>query len=698
MMHANIFLPSDRIVKEEYDRLRSAQINAESRRLPSQFLKSLPAFLLPLIYVLVPLKLMILIQLTLFSVVFYVVIKLILSHFCPTLFALSRRATIELGQRSLSFKCATDFVTHMKPFVLWGLFLTPPIGLLMMGGTAVRQWFARETTTDVWSDVDKDLTVLRIHQNLRSLADTENNFISTSAFTITAASFFLSGIPAAVTYFIYCTTGVDRLFGYPSLSPQFFKSFFGILLYAYSVGWCISTLFFKSYFTYPFAYTSFERELELDEHGARLNHIKGWFSQVLWFTTPHCWSRELAWNEIRSVEFHVAGVGRMSPLPDKCFSKNSLIYRFLNNIAAVCDAVVARLKPASYLTLCEYPTSQARLARNIRVNLWELDERQRLALFKTLRLRAPHAVISAEAQKELIGSVVLDRNGRQQDLLDPLICPVPRVSRSQLQPGDRLQSGQIQILAVLPPNGRSNRYEVVDSSGTKLLLKEYILPDQGRLGCELSLTAQIREESKICEELRHFGFPKLFKTFVEDRRAYLLCEMVAGRTLRQVVHERGCLSESEVRELGQQLACLLKSLHAMPSPIVHRDINPDNVILTTDNRLVLHDLSQARRASQHLFDESAGQPAFMAPEQFQGVLDVRSDLYAVGALLYFLLTGRDPLPLGLSSPLADGISISSKLDNIILRATAIEADERYDSAEWLELDLKSTIPAESRVV
>ncbi|HEY9754409.1 MAG TPA: protein kinase [Oculatellaceae cyanobacterium] len=696
MTRADIFMPTDGIASAEYDRLRLAQQGVEMRRLPGQIFRSLPAFVLPLIYLLAPSEWKML--LTIAAVVSYLAIQLLLPNCCPILFTLARRAALSLEQRSVPFKCVIDFVTHIKPFVLWGLFLNPPIALLMMGGTAIRKAFVREASALTSRDLVKDPTSLHIRQNIRSLADTESNFISSSAFTITASALFLSGLPAAMTYLVYAFTGVDQGFGYPSLAPQFFHVFFGILLYTYSVGWCMSTLFFKSYFTYPFSYTSFERTLELDQYGVRLSHIKGWFSQVLWFTTPNCWSQELSWNDVRSVEFYVAGIGRMSPLPDKCFSRNSSIYRCLNKFAAIYDAVVARHKPASYLTLHEYPTSQARLGRSIRVNLWELDEQERSRLYKVLRFRAPHAVISEEAQKQLIGTVVPDRIGSQSHWFDPLFCNLPRVLNRQLQPGDSLHSGDFRISALLLSNGQSNQYEVEDAAGSVLSLKEYILPNLSDRAAEFAFGGRIAEESHLYGRIDHHGFPKLLKTFVEDRRMYQLFEKFEGRTLRQIVDENGPLCEVEVNDLGVQLTHLLKLLHTMQSPIVHRDISPDSVILTTDKKLVVCDLSRARDATGDASCECSGRPAYTAPEQFQGALDVRSDVYAVGAVLYFLLVGRDPLPLKCASPLSDGVSISCRLDEIIRRATALQLSERYESAEWLELDLKSTVPAESAVV
>jgi serine/threonine protein kinase len=696
VMNGNIYWPTDGIPLAEYTELRREGLKRERRRLPIQLLKSLPAFILPLVYIVAPLKVTLLI--TICSVVGYVCVQLVLPKFCPTLYTLMRRSFLHLESRSPAAKCAADFVTNIKPFVLWGLFLNPPIALLMMAGNALRRCLALGTKSSGKSALETDSNLVRIRQNSRALSEVDSNFVSTSAFTVTAAALFLSGIPAALAFYMYNLLGVDRLLGYPSISPEFFKVFFGILLYAYSVGWCLSTLFFKAYFTYPLSNTSFERHLELDEHAVRLTHIEGWFSQVLWFTTPACWARELKWSEIRSVEFHSAGVGPLSPLPDKCLSKGSVIYRFLNKFAALTDAIAARQKPASYITIYEYPTWQARLSRSIRINLWELNERERLTLYITLRKYAPHAVISEEAQKQLTGTAVSDEVFSRTEWCEQLTSSTELLSRTRLQPADTLSAGSLRVCTVLESDGVANLYEASNSLAETVLLKEYILSGSADFSREFSLASQIEQEVRLHRQIDDPRVPKLLQSFVENRRVYLVCENPLGRSLRQVVNENGSLSEEQVQNLALQLTSLLRLLHTMPAPIVHGAVSPDSLYLACDNKLLLSDFSLAQYANAHASVVRYGRPAYTPPEQFRGELDLRSDIYAAGATLYFLLTGKDPCPLVTSSPRSDGAAISSRLDGVIRHATALEVDDRYESAQWMELDLQAPASIQTAVV
>lgn len=142
--------------------------------------------------------------------------------------------------------------------------------------------------------------------------------------------------------------------------------------------------------------------------------------------------------------------------------------------------------------------------------------------------------------------------------------------------------------------------------------------------------------------------PHVVRIFtVESTRdaSWLVMEFVAGRTLRRVLDERGPLIGELVRRIGQHAATGLGALHAIGA--VHRDVKPENLIVTTDFEVKLMDLDLARRADERLASEEHGafhgSVAYAAPELLRGQRATpASDLYSLGVVLYEVVTGRHP--------------------------------------------------------
>jgi serine/threonine-protein kinase len=129
----------------------------------------------------------------------------------------------------------------------------------------------------------------------------------------------------------------------------------------------------------------------------------------------------------------------------------------------------------------------------------------------------------------------------------------------------------------------------------------------------------------------------------------MVLEYVEGQTLRKYLHDHGPLPVDQVVRIGRELAETLQYVHGQG--VVHRDLKPENILIGPDGRVTLTDFGIALRlASRRLtfshLTNAVGTPDYMAPEQVRGERgDARTDIYALGAVLYELLTGIVPYPV-----------------------------------------------------
>jgi serine/threonine-protein kinase len=208
-------------------------------------------------------------------------------------------------------------------------------------------------------------------------------------------------------------------------------------------------------------------------------------------------------------------------------------------------------------------------------------------------------------------------------------------------------------------------------------------------------------EGQIGRAVRHPNVARTFDAGEAEsggvRRPYLALEYVEGRTLRSVLREGGALPDALCRLVGHEIATGLAAVHAAGA--VHRDVKPENVIVTAEHVVKVTDLGVARLAdaAQRLSQSGAflGSVLYAAPEQLRGERDVdgRADLYALGLVLFELATGvhpfrSDDVPTLLEQqmdampdpPSRRNPQVSAFLDDVVLRLCRKRADERPASA------------------
>ena len=153
-------------------------------------------------------------------------------------------------------------------------------------------------------------------------------------------------------------------------------------------------------------------------------------------------------------------------------------------------------------------------------------------------------------------------------------------------------------------------------------------------------------EAQAAAKLKHPGIIQVYDASVDGGTCYIVMEYIAGRTLGDIVREKGPLSEKQVLNVAEGVAKALDYAWSKER-IIHCDVKPDNIMFDADGAVKVADLGLARtiRAMSHkdVSDEIMGTPAYISPEQAGGEsdLDSRSDIYSLGATLYFLATGKD---------------------------------------------------------
>jgi len=226
------------------------------------------------------------------------------------------------------------------------------------------------------------------------------------------------------------------------------------------------------------------------------------------------------------------------------------------------------------------------------------------------------------------------------------------------------------------------------SQSLEVVLKEFVLPYHAGLSVSKKALDNIQREADLLRALHHPQIVRMVDLFVEDQRAYLVLEHIEGKSLRQIVDEQGPYSEEQVCDLARQMCDILIHLHSQQPAILHRDFTPENLIMGIDGSLKLIDFNVAQQMHSDATRTVVGKHSYIPPEQFRGKATEQSDLYAMGATMYFLLTGKEPEPITVAHPRTERAEVSAQFDTIVAQATAPDCDVRYKYAHDIKDDLE----------
>ncbi|MBX9687485.1 MAG: serine/threonine protein kinase, partial [Candidatus Obscuribacterales bacterium] len=274
--------------------------------------------------------------------------------------------------------------------------------------------------------------------------------------------------------------------------------------------------------------------------------------------------------------------------------------------------------------------------------------------------------------------------------LQALSGPPKRERLTPLEHKASLRESRYTVDRQLGVGGQGTAYLAYDRElEDTVVLKEFILPVFVDVNIRRQSLESFEKEARILRQLDHNQIVKLIDFFVEDHRGYLVLEHIDGSSLREKVLKSGALPESEVRNLALQMCKMQSYLHNLTPPVVHRDFTPDNLILRKDGTLKLVDFNVAQQKDSTATGTVVGKHAYLPPEQFRGQPCTQSDIYSLGASLFFLLTAEEPEPINTQHPRRLKAEISESMDKLVAKATAIELKQRYASAAELESDLSA---------
>ncbi|MGI8469170.1 MAG: protein kinase domain-containing protein, partial [Pyrinomonadaceae bacterium] len=262
--------------------------------------------------------------------------------------------------------------------------------------------------------------------------------------------------------------------------------------------------------------------------------------------------------------------------------------------------------------------------------------------------------------------------------------------------GDKTMIGKIignyKIEQKLGEGGMGAVYKGVDTMLDREVAIKALRPE---LASQTSIVERFRSEAVTLAKLQHPNIATLYSLFRQGDELYMVLEFVRGETLERVLQRRGALPASEVIPVFSQILDGIN--HAHEFGIVHRDIKPANMMLTENGKLKVLDFGIARLLGSARMTRAGniiGTLEYMAPEQVKGLeTDARSDIYALGMLLYEMLTGRTPfvsenefelmkLQTEAMPPAPRQInpSIPEEVEAAIMRAIQKNPDERFQTA------------------
>ena len=261
-------------------------------------------------------------------------------------------------------------------------------------------------------------------------------------------------------------------------------------------------------------------------------------------------------------------------------------------------------------------------------------------------------------------------------------------------------SGRYEVLKRVGSGGMADVYMAKDHKlnrnvAVKVLKSEYVEDEK--------FLKKFETEAQAVARLSHPNIVNIYDVGMEDGINYIVMELAEGITLKEYIRKKGYLSPKETVEISTQIASAIS--HAHKNHIIHRDIKPQNILVSDTGIIKVTDFGIAKATSSNTVTSTAtamGSVHYISPEQAKGrFCDEKSDIYSLGITMYEMVTGHVPFDhengvtialmhlqneITPPSQIRDGIPDS--LEKIILKCTMKKPEERYQTADDLIADLR----------
>jgi serine/threonine protein kinase/beta-lactam-binding protein with PASTA domain len=265
----------------------------------------------------------------------------------------------------------------------------------------------------------------------------------------------------------------------------------------------------------------------------------------------------------------------------------------------------------------------------------------------------------------------------------------------------RLIDGRYQVRSRIARGGMATVYLATD---LRLERRVAVKVMHGHLADDSQFKQRFIQEARSAARLAHPNVVNVFDQGQDNESAYLVMEYLPGITLRDLLEEYGSLTPQQMIDITEAVLAGLGAAHK--AGILHRDLKPENVLLADDGRIKIGDFGLARATSANTATGAAllGTIAYLSPELVtRGIADTRSDIYAVGIMMYEMLTGEQPFrgeqPMQIAyrhaneplpAPSSKNSKVPRELDELVLWATAKDPDQRPADARALLEQVRDT--------
>src|SRR6266481_1576804 len=272
-------------------------------------------------------------------------------------------------------------------------------------------------------------------------------------------------------------------------------------------------------------------------------------------------------------------------------------------------------------------------------------------------------------------------------------------------PSDNLEKGTVlavryEILRLLGRGGMGAVYKARDTELDRTVALKLIRPE---LAKNPEMVRRFKQELILARQVTHKNVIRIFDLGQSDGIKFITMDFVEGQDLRALLLEKGKFLPEQAARVMLQICRALEAAHA--ESVIHRDLKPQNIMLTQDGRVYVMDFGIARSAYLPGMTQTGaliGTPEYMSPEQARGEkLTERSDLFSLGIIFYELLTGKSPYPadapLGTlwkrlqekpKPPVDVDPTIPKPLNDIVMKALEVDPEDRWARAREMAQQLE----------